>query len=148
MSKEDFWKTAKLKLKVDDDKIAKIRKIWHGGYKPIKGMKELVQILRKNYRVIAFSGNIKERIEYLDRKYGLMNDFDDFVLSYNIGCSKLSLDFYKAMVKKLRCQPSQAVFIDDRQEFVDIAKSLGLHGIVFTGVEQVKNDLKKLKVNV
>jgi len=111
-------------------------------------MKELVQILRKNYRVIAFSGNIKERIEYLDRKYGLMNDFDDFVLSYNIGCSKLSLDFYKAMVKKLRCQPSQAVFIDDRQEFVDIAKSLGLHGIVFTGVEQVKNDLKKLKVNV
>ncbi len=70
-----------------------------------------------------------------------MDDFDDFVLSYNVGYSKLEMKFYKVLIKKLKCEPPEAVFIDDHQEFIDMGKSQGLNGILSKDIEQIKSDL-------
>ncbi len=148
MTKEEFWGAAVKKLKIDEKLIPKIQEIWHSSYKPTKGMKELVSKLRENYKVVAFSGNIKERIEYLNEKYGLNNDFDDFVLSFDAGFNKWEREFYKILLKKIGNKPEECLFVDDLQEFLDIAKSFGMKILLFKNAEQLKSDLRKFNIEI
>ena len=95
LTKKEFWDAAVKKLKIDRKMVPKLQEIWHSSYKLTKGMKELVYELRKNYRVVVFSGNIKERIDYLNKKYNLKEDFDDFVFSFDVGFNKGKKNFIK-----------------------------------------------------
>lgn len=148
ISKEEFWNAAVKKLKIDKKLVPKIQEIWHSSYKPIKGMKELVSRLRKNYRVIAFSGNKKERVEYLNENYHLFKDFDDFLLSFDVGFSKEDIEFYQLLLQKINCKPEECIFIDDFPEFLDTAKSFGIKTILFKDAEQLKSDLRKFNIKI
>lgn len=148
ITKEEFWKAAVKKLKIEKKLVPKLQEIWHSAYKPIEGMEELVSKLRENYRVIAFSGNIKERVEYLNEKYGLHNDFDDFLLSFDVGFNKWEREFYEILLEKIKCKPEECILVDDWQEFLDIAKSFGVQTILFKNPKQLKSDLRKLGVKI
>jgi HAD superfamily hydrolase (TIGR01509 family) len=148
ISKEKFWKSAVEKLEIDKEMVPNLQEIWHSSYKSIKGMKELASDLRKNYRVIAFSGNVKERMEYLNEKYNLNENFDDFVLSFDIGFTKQEIEFYRILLKKIRCRPEECVFIDDTQKFLDTARSFRMKTILFQSPEQLKSDLREIGVEV
>ena len=148
ITKEEFWELAVKKLKINKKQIEKLREIWHSSYKPNTGMENLVQKLRKNYRVIVFSGNIKERVDYLDKKYGLYDDFDDFVFSFDFGLTKRDVKFYKILLKKIKSKPRECVCIDDSQRVLALEKSFGMKTILFKNAKQVKADLKKLGVKI
>ena len=148
ITKQKFWSTTVKKLKIGKEKIPELQEIWHSSYKPIKGMKKLVSKLRENYKVVAFSGNVKERIKYLNEKYGLNEDFDDFVLSFDFGLDKKEKEFYRVLLEKVKCKPKECFFIDDYQEFLDIAKSLGIKTILFKNTEQLKSDLRKFEIKI
>jgi HAD superfamily hydrolase (TIGR01509 family) len=111
-------------------------------------MKELVSELRKNYKVVAFSGNIKERIKYLNEKYKLNKDFDDFVLSFDVGFDKREKEFYRILLEKIKCKSKECLFVDDRQDFLNIAKLLGIKTIPFKNAEQLKFDLRKFGIKI
>jgi len=131
--------------------VSKLQEIWNSSYKPIKGVKEIVAKLRKNYKVIAFSGTTKERTEYQNKKYGLLKDFDDFVLSFEVGFTKREIEFYKILLKrlgKMKCKPEECILIDDTKMVLGIAKSFGLKTILFKNPKQLKSDLWKLGVKI
>jgi putative hydrolase of the HAD superfamily len=151
LTKREFWKAAIKKLNINKKIIPKLQKTWHSSYKPIKGMREIISRLRRNYKVIAFSGTVKERVEYLDKKYGLLKNFDDFVLSFNVGFSKEDVEFYKILIKrlkKLKLKPEECVFIDDHQEFLDTAKSFGIKTLLFRNPSKLKTDLRKIGIKI
>lgn len=148
ISREEFWEGVAKKLKIKKEMIPKFQQIWYSAYKPIKGMRKLVLELRKNYRVIAFSGNTEGRIEYLDKKYGLNNDFDAFVLSFDIGFGKGEVEFCEALLKKINCKPEECAYVDNTQRFLDVAKQFGIKTILFKNAEQVRQDLKKFGVEI
>jgi HAD superfamily hydrolase (TIGR01509 family) len=126
--------------------IAKIRKIWYDSYTPTKGMRKLISRLKNKYTLVVFSGNIRERVKYLDKKYGIYNKFDDFVMSYQYGYNKPEKGFYKALIKRIKCKPEECVLIDDRKESIDIAKSFGMNGLLFKNSEKLIKDLKSYGV--
>jgi len=74
------------------------RYIWFGSYCIHYGIEELLETLkRNNYRLIIFSGNVRECIEYLEKKCGFLKYFDDTVFSfdYNMNKNDISLlDFF------------------------------------------------------
>lgn len=148
LTREQFWKVAVEKLKIDKNIVPKLQELWHSSYIPIKGMKELVSGLRENYKVIAFSGNIKERIEYLNGKYHLEEDFDDFIFSFDHGFSKKEIEFYKVLLQRIGCEPEECIFIDDLQEFLDIAETFGLKTVLFKNPSQLKSDLRQFDVGI
>ncbi len=143
LTSEEFWKAVMEKLDVDETVAEKLKELWNSSYVPKLGMRELVRQLRKNYRVIAFSGNTKERMEYLNRKYGLLNEFDDFVLSFEEGFTKTEKEFYEILVKRINCKPEESILIDDIQKFLNTAKQFGIRTILFKNPDQLKHDLKK-----
>jgi HAD superfamily hydrolase (TIGR01509 family) len=151
ITKKKFWNAAVKKLKINKKLTPKLQEIWNSSYKPIKGMKEIVTKLRRNYKVIAFSGTTKERVAYQNKKYGLLKDFDDFVLSFKVGFTKREIEFYKILLKrleKMKCRPEECILIDDGKFVLDIAKSFGLKTILFKNPKQLKADLKKFGVKI
>ncbi|MEM3022131.1 MAG: HAD family phosphatase [Candidatus Bathyarchaeia archaeon] len=148
LSEEEFWRRAVEKLGIDPKLVPELKEIWHSSYEPIEGMRELVRELRKRYRVIAFSGNVRERFEYLDKRYGLRGEFDDLVLSFEVGFHKDEREFYEALLRRIGCRPEECAFIDDKREFLDIAKSFGIKTIQFKDLERLKADLRGLGVEI
>jgi FMN phosphatase YigB (HAD superfamily) len=48
---------------------------------------------------------------------------------------------YRYVLKELGVQPETTLFIDDRQVNVEAANAMGMKGLVFTTVEQLRIDL-------
>ncbi|GAH53433.1 unnamed protein product, partial [marine sediment metagenome] len=83
ISIDEFEKEFGEDLDIPEDKRYIIRHLWFSSYIPNYKMEVIVQQLRKKFRVIAFSGNIKERVEYLDERYDFLKYFDDTIFSYD-----------------------------------------------------------------
>jgi len=74
--------------------------------------------------------------------------FDVFVFSCTEGIAKPQKRIYQVTLERLGSIPSQAVFIDDRPEFIEGARQVGLNTILFKNVDQVKTELAGLGVIV
>jgi len=77
-----------------------------------------------------------------------------FAWMANVSCPTFSSELrlvkpdpaiYQHCLECLEISPSQALFIDDRQENVDGAKNLGIHALRFDSVAQLHSDLKTLR---
>jgi 2-haloacid dehalogenase len=53
---------------------------------------------------------------------------------------------YKILLERYQLRPEESVFIDDRQENLDAAKTLDIHTILFQTARQVREDLKSLNI--
>ncbi|MFR3313439.1 MAG: HAD family hydrolase [Alphaproteobacteria bacterium] len=56
---------------------------------------------------------------------------DKIFVSYELGLLKPDKAIYQSVLEKLNAKPEEVIFIDDKRENVEAAKSLGINGIVF-----------------
>lgn len=56
---------------------------------------------------------------------------DKTFVSYELGLLKPDKAIYQSVLAKLNVKPEEVIFIDDKRENVEAAKSLGINGIVF-----------------
>ncbi len=61
-----------------------------------------------------------------------LEDFDDVLLSYELGRCKPDPQFFVLGLRKLGVQSDECVFIDDRPDNVAAASSLGITGLHYT----------------
>jgi putative hydrolase of the HAD superfamily len=69
----------------------------------------------------------------LERTYGslgLRDFFDAFVISSKLGCLKPDPRIYRAAVEQIGVEPKSILFVDDDEEYVRAAESLGMLGVV------------------
>ena len=77
---------------------------------------------------------------------GLYSIFDFCVLSCEVGFSKQEPGLYEAFIKKSKLKPEECVVIDDREQPLQLAKSLGFKTILFENNGKLKEDLEKFGV--
>ena len=149
MSIDEFEEKLFNKLEINKKEKKHTRYIWFGSYCVHYGIEDLLTKLKKdNYRLLIFSGNIKERIEYLEKRSGFLKYFDDTILSFDYKMNKDDIEFYKELIKHLECEPSEAILIDDEKKNLYIARSLGFKGIHYYYTEKLIEDLKKYGISV
>lgn len=56
---------------------------------------------------------------------------DKIFVSYELGLLKPDKAIYQSVLARLNAKPEEVIFIDDKRENVEAAKSLGINGIVF-----------------
>ena len=145
---DEFEEQLFKKLGINRKERKHTRYIWFGSYCVHFGIEELLQLLKKNYRLVIFSGNVRERVEYLDKKCNFLRYFDDTVFSFDYQKNKNEIEFYKELIKHLKCKPSEALLIDDEKKNILIARSLGMNGIHYYYTEKLIEDLKKYNINL
>ena len=147
ISANQFWNKFKktLNLKANNKDLADI---WIKNFRIIRGTIGVIKKLKKrSIKVYFLSDGIKERIEYLQRKYGFLNIFDGGIFSYQVHKSKFeSNDIFKIALKKTKQSPKNVIFIEDREHYVKKAEELEMKGIVFKNPKQLENELKKLNL--
>jgi len=70
-------------------------------------------------------------------------DFDSRTFSCEAGVCKPAPEIYWDCLNKLGVEPSEALFLDDREANVRAAAALGLHAIVFTGAGSVAHEIER-----
>lgn len=77
-------------------------------------------------------------------KYDLEKYFDEIVISSEVGMIKPEPEVFKYILQKLDEKPDECVFTDDNPNYVNAAKELGIHGLVFKDTASFKNEFESL----
>lgn len=78
---------------------------------------------------------------FFRKTYKWFSLFDDFGISYQLGCIKPHPEFFVKLQKKLNIGYNASVFIDDSADNVETAKQLGIKAYVFDDIRNLKQFL-------
>lgn len=114
--------------------------------RPVSGMHELIlSIRRQGIQVALLSNTNKYRARFLESMGGY-NLFDPVLLSCYLGVKKPDSEIYKKLLHSLKLAPQDCLFIDNHKENVEAAKKLGINGIIFQSVTQLKQELSTYSI--
>jgi len=125
--------------------LSLVHKVYLGLRKVNPDVSSLVKKLKKKYRVAALSNTLSYFAE-LNKKRNLYKEFDNYILSSDVGCLKPQKKIYELMLNKLKLKPEECVFIDNIYIFLPSAKKLGMKTIYFRNARQVEKELKSIGV--
>ncbi len=106
----------------------------------------LFESLRKNFRLGLLSNTDPIHVAHLEATYDFFRFFPKSTRTYScsVGASKPSPLIFRDALKTLRAKAEESVFIDDIQQYVEGARSLGIHGIHYQNPTQLREELNSL----
>ena len=113
-----------------------------------KNVANLIKKLKKKYKLILLSNTDIMHFEYIKNKYKIIGIFDEYILSYEIGCRKPDRAIYQIALKKAKALPFNCVYIDDIEKFVKAARAIGIMAFQYKGFEKLIRDLKSVNVAI
>lgn len=106
----------------------------------------LVAELPPAIKTAIVNNGLKTLFHALLSKYHVSDKFDLVVNSAEEGVAKPDSGLYLITCWKLGVEPTECVFIDDNAEFIQGARALGMLGIQFTTVSDLRADFVKLGI--
>ncbi len=112
------------------------------------GMTSLIKSLRGDYKTALLSNAMGTWLWKILKSNDLEGLFDTIVISSEEHEVKPEGRIFETALKRLGISASEAVFIDDNKRNVDGALSVGINGIIYTGLDDLKNKLRELGITV
>jgi FMN phosphatase YigB (HAD superfamily) len=109
---------------------------------PILG-EDLFARLASRCRLALLSNTDPLHVQALESRFTFGRHFPVRIYSCRVGASKPSPAIYRAALDELGISASQAMYIDDIQEFADAAKQVGMDAICFRSREQLEAELDR-----
>jgi putative hydrolase of the HAD superfamily len=108
--------------------------------KPHRQMIDLVCRLKERYglKTAAVSNEGRELTVYRIREFDLGSFIEFFISSCFVHYRKPDEDIYRIALDIAQVPPEQVVYIEDRPMFVEVARGLGIRGIVHEGYESTR----------
>ena len=107
---------------------------------------EVVHDLRKSGVPAYLATNQHEyRARYMSEVFGYADIFDGEFYSCRLGTKKPEPDYFHAILRLLPIAPERLLFIDDRDQNVAAAQSVGINGVEYEmsdGVDALRDILK------
>ena len=93
---------------------------------------------------MAILSNTNE-LHFLDirRRYPLLEKFQDYVLSYEVGAMKPAPRIYEAALEATGSAASECFFTDDKPENIEGARRLGIDAELFRGEADLREHLRR-----
>ncbi len=148
ISFSEFWDKAKSMLKIGAENDS-LSNLWAGSYKPIAGTVKIIKQLKgRGMKLYYLSDNVKERAEYLQKKFGFLENFIDGIFSHEAHKTKKDgAAIFELVLEKTQNRPEEVLFIDDREEYAETARKAGMHAICFKNPMQLKQELGNYGIN-
>lgn len=149
LTREDtFWESICRELNVPKPKNPSLwAEAFEAAYVPRNDMFSMGASLQNNgYKTAVLSNTEAPAIQLFHRQQYEM--FDVAVFSCLEGVKKPDKEIYEITLKKLGCGPEKAIFIDDKQKYIDGAQEAGINTVLFQDINQVINELNRLGVKI
>ena len=140
ISAAQFFALAKKKFRVKGD----LKKAWLKVALKRTTLNEdllgVVDKLRKHHPVVLLS-NVSQMRSFVDERFDLYSHFDRTFLSYKLKMQKPSKAIFNYALKKLKVRPEEAIFIDDKESNLKVARELGIKCIQFNNNTQLRTEI-------
>ncbi len=107
----------------------------------------LYELREDGFRLYCLSNMPVDHATFLVKKYDFWDVFDGIVFSGQVQMIKPEPDIYLHLLHDYKLEPETCIFIDDSPENIEVAKSLGINGIVFTDVQSCRQQLLTILKN-
>lgn len=97
----------------------------------------------RGHRLVLLSNTSFSHFEFIRRRFDVLDQFDDFVLSYEVGALKPASAIFESALQKIDCEPSECFYTDDIVEYVEMARTFGIHAETFVDAETLVSHLQR-----
>lgn len=110
-----------------------------------KGLAEILEKYRKHMKLVLVSDTNYD-LQLTLKQNGIENLFNEVVTSGEIGFKKDDTRFYEAVLSQLHVKPEDVLFLDNSQEFLDSAQSLGIQVVLYSTPQAFERALITAKI--
>lgn len=137
MSTDTFYRVIQERFALDMS-LEEFKSVWNEIFEEDTEVVVAVKQLKlMGYPLFVLSNTNELHFRYISDKYPVFELFDELILSYEVGAKKPEKKIYNEIFKKTDVAPEEILYIDDVEENVDMARSLGIQGIVFNEAQDL-----------
>ena len=103
----------------------------------------LLPRLKENYKLVLLSNTNSIHRNYSWKNNEFIKLFDKLILSYEVRAIKPEAKIYKAVEDFTQAPPNEHFYVDDIEEYVNVARQRGWDAVQFVGYDQFIKELKK-----
>jgi 2-haloacid dehalogenase len=112
---------------------------------PISGTVDILMDLQiRDVPLYALSNWSTETFPIAVKRFEFLKWFRGILVSGEARLLKPDPRLFRLFLKTFAIDPLHSVYIDDQRENVEVAKSFGMHGILFTDPHALRNELQKI----
>ena len=97
--------------------------------------------MRLDYSLVLGSNTDRIHFPYSVQNFPALKNFERCFLSYEMGLLKPDPAYFHHVLYGPWASPANCIFIDDNPENVRSARNLGIIGLVFESIDELKSDL-------
>lgn len=116
--------------------------IYSDMFVPNEDVINLLPELKKNYKLFLLSNTNYIHQKYGWENYAFLKQFNELILSQEVKARKPEPEIFERAQEIIGCEPSEILFTDDIEEYVDAAKSAGWDAVQFIGYSELINELE------
>ena len=102
------------------------------------------QLHAAGFKTAILSNMPADMATHMRENFAWISHFDQQIFSGEVRSVKPEPQIYQHCIEVLGVQPSEALFIDDREVNLEQARAAGIRGIRFQSVEQLRKELQAL----
>lgn len=104
----------------------------------------LKELKNKGYKIFILSNVTKDDINEHQKRFDFFKLIDGAVYSAEIGYIKPDKECYEILLEKYNLKPNECIFIDDMITNVEAANKIGINGVLFNNLEDVKEKIESI----
>jgi putative hydrolase of the HAD superfamily len=118
--------------------------------KPFPEMIDMMRKIKEKYKIkiAVVSNEGRELNTYRIKKFGLSDFVDFFISSCYVHFRKPDADIFRVALDIAHVPAGQVIYLEDRNLFVQVARSLGIRTIHHTGFQSTSKELNSLGLKI
>jgi 5-amino-6-(5-phospho-D-ribitylamino)uracil phosphatase len=116
-------------------------RLWNTSLEEDPEMADLLTKLSRTYPLYLLSNTNECHYTHIQTTFNVARHFQEHILSYKVGHTKPEPEIYHEIFKRGNVKPSECIFVDDLAINIEAGQELGMHTILFQGVDDLKSRL-------
>ncbi len=123
---------------------ARFCELWCDIFDPMEAMAALVAHLAPRFPLFLLSNTNSLHFDYIRERFdAILEPFQAFILSYEVGSRKPEAAIYQALIRQVSRPPEEILYLDDKVAFVEAARDQGLAAWQFRSPQELRQDLER-----
>ena len=103
----------------------------------------VTEMINQGERVGLLSNIPRDLARRVRKQHAWLDKFNAVTMSCDLGVAKPHPEAFKAALQNLGSTPEDTVFFDDNPDNVAAARALGITGVVFRNIDDVKDEVER-----
>jgi len=106
-----------------------------------ENLEYIKQLKEKGYKLYLLTNITEDSYNYINNLIDINSIFDGGIYSYQEHLIKPDPDIYNLIIDRFNLNKEETIFFDDKPKNITAAQNVGIKGVVFKSIEDIKNNI-------